>query len=44
MPTAAEIRTDHHIAVVIPTYRAAAHIADVVRGIPAFVRTIVVRP
>lgn len=31
-----------HIAVVIPAYRVARHIADVLRGIPAFVATIIV--
>jgi glycosyltransferase involved in cell wall biosynthesis len=31
-----------HIAVVIPMYRAEAHIADVIRTIPTWVRTIVV--
>ncbi|MCB9888186.1 MAG: glycosyltransferase [Planctomycetes bacterium] len=30
-----------HIAVVIPVFRAEAHIAKVLRGIPPFVRTIV---
>ncbi len=31
-----------HVCVVIPTYKAEAHIARVLRGIPAFVRTIIV--
>jgi dolichol-phosphate mannosyltransferase len=46
MPERAPVREQQpatpHVAVVIPTYRAAPHIAGVIRGIPEWVRTIVV--
>jgi dolichol-phosphate mannosyltransferase len=37
-----DVPRDVHVAVVIPAYRAAAHIADVLRGIPPFVAWIIV--
>ncbi len=41
MVKAERIEDDTHIAVVIPCYRVAPHIESVLRGIPAWVRTIV---
>ncbi|MFO1078877.1 MAG: glycosyltransferase family 2 protein [Planctomycetota bacterium] len=41
-PLTATAQDGPHVAVVIPAFRAAASIADVIAGIPPFVRTIVV--